>query len=148
MLKRGKRALPVNSISRNTALSCLRQLSRSGNLTKLCDVEGAGKNDRLPLDQFIALARPEFRLRPAILDWHTLSKAAKQQQVFLILQNGNMISVIDTGRPGRQELVVSDPLYEEGKAFFLPKNELDHVWRGNALIVSAQLANWPGAFHW
>src|SRR4051794_33486214 len=101
MLNLRKRALPVKSMSRKTALSCIRQLSRSGKLPKLTDIEHCGTDNTLLLGQFIALSRPEFRVRPVVLNWQKLAKTVQQQNIFLILQNGNVISATGTGRRGR-----------------------------------------------
>jgi hypothetical protein len=138
MVNLRQRKFPVKSISRNTALSCLSDLSSPGKMAGANNAAKCEDNELLSLDAFLALARSEFRVDSALLDWGKLIDAAHEHKILLILKNGNMISVIGTGRPEHEELVVSDPLYDDGATFFLPRTELEHAWDGEVLLLSSR----------
>lgn len=134
VLKVGKQRFPVRPISRQTGLSCLGKVT--GRVPDTGSLEQCEQKDVLSLEEFVVLARPEFEARPVRLNWGRLTKAAKRFKILVILSNGNVISVSGPGRPGQEEIVVSDPLYEAGKSFFLPRKALESAWQGDALLLS------------
>ena len=103
----------------------------------------------LPLDRLIAFAKKRgLRLRPATYDWGNLLIATATKTILLLLKNGNVVAVIGTGREGVEEVVVSDPLYQDGEPFFLPRLALEHAWGGEALVVKAKRSKGERALAW
>jgi hypothetical protein len=146
MLSLEKSEFPIQSISRNTALACLRQLSRSGELGDVDNADDDSENE-LSLKEVVALARPEFRVNPVLLDWDELTEAADGRNILVVLKNGNVICAVGNGRPGHEEIVVYDPLYESGDTFYLPRTELEYAWQGEALVLSPQTPRGWWLFH-
>jgi hypothetical protein len=103
----------------------------------------------LPLDQLIAIAgKSGLRLRSANLDWRALLIATATTTVLLLLRNGNVVVVLGTGREGVEEIVVSDPLYQNGESFFLPRLALENAWDGEALIAEPKRSRMERAITW
>jgi len=68
-------------------------------------------------------------------DWHWLALAMASRPVLLRLKNTNTIVALGSGREGVEELVVSDPLYDEGSMIVLPRENLERAWDGDAIIL-------------
>jgi len=126
-------------ISVKTALLCLDRIYASDGV----DTQNVGVDCRddvedrvLPLDSVIALTRKSgLELRLATFDWRALLAATATKTVLLVLRNANVVLVLGTGREGAEEIVVSDPLYQNGDSFFLPRQSLEHAWEGEVLIL-------------
>jgi len=103
----------------------------------------------LPVDQLIAIAgKSGLRIRSANLDWRALLIATATTTVLLLLRNGNVVVVLGTGREGVEEIVVSDPLYQNGESFFLPRLALENAWDGEALIAEPKRSRMERAITW
>jgi hypothetical protein len=103
----------------------------------------------LPLDRLIAGAKKGgLRLRSTSFNWRGLLIATASKTILLLLKNGNVVVVIGTGREGVEEIVVSDPLYQDGEPFFLPRLALEHAWGGEALIVKPNRSKGERALAW
>ena len=88
------------------------------------------------MDQLIDIARQrglEAKLKH--LEWRELQVAASTDAVLLVLRNGNMVTVIRNGGNGVQEIVVSDPLYQDGEEFLLAREALEPAWDGDTVIL-------------
>jgi len=139
-------------VSCKTAFSCLGRIcgTDSAHMTAaaigLVDDVEAGV---LPVDRLIAFAKKRgLRLRPATLDWGGLLIATATRTILLLLKNGNVVAVLGTGREGVEEVIVSDPLYQEGEPFFLPRLALEHAWGGEALVVKPRRSKGERALAW
>src|SRR5881275_773984 len=103
----------------------------------------------LPLERLIAGARKGgLRLRSTSFNWRGLLIATASKTILLLLKNGNVVVVLGTGREGVEEIVVSDPLYQDGEPFFLPRIALEHAWGGEALIVKPNRSKGERALAW
>jgi hypothetical protein len=103
----------------------------------------------LPLDRLIAGAKKGgLRLRSTSFNWRGLLIATASKTILLLLKNGNVVVVVGTGREGVEEIVVSDPLYQDGEPFFLPRIALEHAWGGEALIVKPNRSKGERALAW
>lgn len=126
-------------VSPKTALLCLGRICASdgmGTQNVAVDARDDVEDRVLPLDSMIALARKSgFRLRSATFDWRGLVAATATKTVLLVLRNANVVFVLGTGRDDVEEVIVSDPLYQSGEPFFLPRLSLEHAWGGEALII-------------
>jgi hypothetical protein len=130
--------LIVPGVSSKTALLCLDRIRASDGVgTQKMAADARDTVDRvLPLDRVIALARRSgLQLRSATLDWRALLAGTATKTVLLVLRNANVVLVLGSGRDGVEEVVVSDPLYQSGEPFFLPRLRLEHAWGGEALIL-------------
>jgi hypothetical protein len=68
--------------------------------------------------------------------------------VLLRLNNGNMIVALRNPQSHAEHIVVFDPLYESGRSFLLPRNALEQVWAGDALIVEPMQSKTQCAVRW
>jgi len=73
------------------------------------------------------------------LDWQQLQAAIVQNDVLLVLQNSNVVTAVEDTRGSREEILISDPLHQNGKPFLLPRGVLERAWQGDALIVKRNL---------
>ena len=74
-----------------------------------------------------------LELKAKRLTWAELAKAASACQTLLVLRNRNVVAVLQNRCEQQGHIVVSDPLYRNGDAFFLPSIALERVWDGRAL---------------
>ncbi|MBV8493945.1 MAG: hypothetical protein JO162_10780, partial [Alphaproteobacteria bacterium] len=103
----------------------------------------------LPVDRLVAMARKSgLQVREAHFDWRALLITTATNPALLLLRNGNVITVLGTGREGVEEVIVSDPLYQNGEPFFLPRVALEHAWAGEALIVQPKRGRTERALAW
>jgi hypothetical protein len=113
------------------------------------DAGNKNEDHVLPLDRLIAIAdKSGFKLWSATLDWRALLVATASKTVLLLLRNANVVLVLGTGRDGVEEIVVSDPLYQNGQPFFLPRVALEHAWAGEVLIVKSKRNRVERALAW
>jgi hypothetical protein len=131
--------LIVPGVSSKTALLCLNRICASDGVDTqkiAADVVDDVEDRVLPLDRVIALARKSgLQLRSATLDWRALLAGTATKTVLLVLRNANVVHVLGSGRDGVEEVVVSDPLYQSGEPFFLPRVSLERAWGGETLIL-------------
>jgi subfamily B ATP-binding cassette protein HlyB/CyaB len=123
-----------------TALACLFRLGvQSGTYAEIGGVRRRNLLDgeTLSIPRLAELAG-EFGLRAerAKLDWKRLHSTPFSHPLLLILRNGNVVTVMGLRRGGAEEAAISDPLHREGEVFFVPRDRLERVWDGSALIVT------------
>src|SRR5437868_12772691 len=139
-------------VSCKTALACLDRVRGADGKRMTAAAIGLvddTDNSELPLDRLIAGARKGgLRLRSTSFNWRGLLIATASKTVLLLLKNGNVVVVLGTGREGFEEIVVSDPLYQDGEPFFLPRIALEHAWGGEALIVKPNRSKGERALAW
>jgi ATP-binding cassette, subfamily B, bacterial HlyB/CyaB len=126
-------------ISCDTALACLFRLGvQNGVYAEVGAVKRRNliEGDLLPVARLIALAG-EFRLcaRRARFDWHGLATTAFAHPILLLLDNGNVVTLMGIRRGGGEEVAVSDPLYRDGEVFFLARADLEKAWSGGAVVL-------------
>ncbi len=142
----------VPVISWNTAFFCLERICGSAATRAQSElIEDADDNAQgvLTVDRLIAIARKSgVQLQAASFDWPALLIATATQAVLLLLHNGNVIAALDTGRDGVEEIVVCDPLYQNGDPFFLPRVALEHAWGGDALVIKPKRGKTEQALTW
>jgi len=126
------------TVSAKSAVACLAFLSAQHGAGAMPNVAKLRSNlndsRQLPISEFISIAA-EVGLRTQYVcrDWYWLKLETITGPVFLLLKNGNTVVAITGG--GDQEIVISDPLYNDGKILTLSRKELDRVWDGEALSV-------------
>jgi ATP-binding cassette, subfamily B, bacterial HlyB/CyaB len=128
------------TITADTALSCLFKLgAQNGVYTEVGPVRRRYlvDSDTLQRSQLIDIAR-EFGLtaKAAQLDWKALHSQTFIHPLLLILKNGNVAILMGVRRDGPEEVAISDPLFRDGIVFFLPREELQRSWEGEAVIVA------------
>jgi hypothetical protein len=145
-------AIKVPVVSCKTALFCLDRVCGSDGMRvrdAASEAVESVEEGVLPLDRLIAIAATSgLRLRAANFDWRGLLIATSTKAVLLLLKNGNVVAVLGTGREGIEEVTVSDPLYQDGEPFFLPRVALEHAWGGEALIVKEKRSRSERALAW
>src|SRR5437762_13389230 len=128
------------AISADTALSCLFKLgAQNGVYTEFGPVRRRHlvDSDTLQPSQLIDIAL-EFGLKaePTQLDWKALQNQTFTHPLLLILKNGNVAILMGVRRDGPEEVAISDPLFRDGTPFFLPRQQLEQSWNGQAVIVT------------
>ena len=128
---------PVAVVSAPTLFACLDILTVSDQ-TPIGPTETVETrvNGPVPLSQVIEIASSRGLSIDAVrIDWQTLQSTIEQNDVLLVLENSNVVAAIENVRENRKEILVSDPLYQNGKPFLLQRDVLEDVWRGDALVV-------------
>src|SRR5260221_5043377 len=131
-----KLSLGARTISTETALPCLDRLSELQGIRTIRAVDEGVYDGSISLNQLIAVGRKRglhFRLRR--LSWPRLIIATAAGPVLLRLNNGNVIVALRIGQAGAEDVIVSDPLYQSSKSFFLPRTALEQAWSGDTLTV-------------
>ena len=128
--------LGVRTVSFKTALACLDRIS------EVRDIPGNEPDgewldrDAVVLSQLIRLGRKRgIKLRALSLNWSSLLIATATGPVLLRLNNGNMILALNNTEGHPQYIVVSDPLHDAGRSFFLPRDALEQVWAGDTCTI-------------
>jgi ATP-binding cassette subfamily B protein len=126
--------------SAETALLCLFRLAaQNGVYAEVGAVRRRHLLDdaTLPTSQLIEIA-PEFGLaaEQVRLDWRALQTRAFSHPLLLILNNSNVVMLMGVRRDGPEEAAISDPLYRDGIVFFLPREDLERSWSGQALLIA------------
>ena len=130
---------PAAGISCDTALACLFRLGvQNGVYAEVGAVKRRNliEGETLPVGRLITLAG-EFGLaaRRARFDWQGLATTAFAHPILLLLDNGNVVTLMGVRRGGVEEVAVSDPLYRDGEVFFLARPDLERAWSGAALVL-------------
>ncbi|MBV8774498.1 MAG: peptidase domain-containing ABC transporter [Deltaproteobacteria bacterium] len=127
--------------SADTALSCLFRLgAQNGTYAEIEAVRRRHLIDgvTITVSQLVEVA-PEFGFKAeyARLDWQVLRTRAFTQPLLLVLDNTNVVVLMGIRREGPEEAAISDPLFRDGAAFFLPRADLERVWSGDAVIITS-----------
>jgi hypothetical protein len=128
------------AVSCDTAASCLALVSaKNGVYRARSDIRaqmGDGKAT-LPVSRLVELVGElGFTAQHFHCDWQWLELAIETRAILLLLKNANVIVAIGPGRLGAQELVVSDPLHDDGEMIVLPRDNLERAWDGDAIAVA------------
>jgi len=128
--------LAARTVSGETALPCLDHVSEPQGFESAISEGGSPNEHAISLGQLIVLGRKRgIKLRPRSLNWTRLLIASAIAPVLLRLNNGNMIVILRNKEADPTQVVVSDPLYEDGEPFLLPQDTLEQAWAGEALTV-------------
>jgi hypothetical protein len=133
--------LAAQTVSMETALRCLDRVSEAQG------IRATGTDDKLDIqnvisvDELIGLARKRgIKIRRKAIRWSRLLNETAFTDVLLRLNNGNIVLALRDKKSNPTQVVASDPLYQEGKPFYLPADALSKVWAGEALIVEPPLS--------
>lgn len=141
--------LGARTVSAETALPCLDRVAELRGLGTAASYHQDLNEQSISLDQLIMLGRKRrIKIRPKSLSWSRLLTATAADPVLLRLNNGNMVVALRNSEANTEHVVVSDPLYENGESFFLPRDALEQVWAGDALIVGAKTSKTVQAVTW
>jgi hypothetical protein len=127
--------LRPTAISRKTVFACLSRMcaAQAGNRAGSAD---ACAEPMLPVEEVISFGRNlGLKMQLRTLTWFRLMVILAHEPVLLCLNNGNTIIAYRKGGVGQDHLVASDPLYEDGNCFILPRDALEQVWKGDALLI-------------
>jgi hypothetical protein len=92
-------------------------------------------SDLVSIEQVLERVREsERQAKLERLSWTDLRNVISVHPAVLILQNGNAVLAL-RNRDSADEIVVADPLYENGEEFFLPRDLLEDVWQGDAIVA-------------
>lgn len=124
------------AISSKTVFACL---------SRICDAQAGNRAGSagacagklmLPVEEVISIGRNlGLKMQLRTLTWFHLMVILAHEPVLLCLNNGNTIIAYKKGGVGQDHLVASDPLYEDGNCFILPRDALEQVWKGDALLI-------------
>ena len=121
-------------ISGKTACFCLERLFTGAARFTCAPASDHLETDAVSLEQVIDWARQRgLDAKLSHLSWGELRDAISATPVLLILTNGNSVLALRNG-DSVEEIVVADPLYEDGQEFLLPRHLLEPAWGGEAII--------------
>src|SRR5579863_5204839 len=130
---------PGTVVSCETALACLFRLGIQGGVyAEIGAVKRRNliEGETMPVGRLLALAR-EFGLvaERARFDWQGLVTTAFSHPILLLLDNGNVVTLMGVRRGGAAEIAISDPLHRDGEVFFLARADLERAWSGAAVLL-------------
>lgn len=130
--------LRSRAISSKTVFACLSRICDSQAGGGVVYVDRCAGKPMLPVEDVISFGRNHgLKIQLKTLTWFRLVVTLPYGPILLCLTNGNTIIAYKTGAVGQDHLVVSDPLYEDGKCFILPRSTLEQVWKGDALLIES-----------
>jgi len=126
------------TLTAKSAAACLALLSaryRTGVTLKAAKLSNNPNDSRqIPISEFISMAaKLGLSAQYICRDWRWVKLETINGPVVLLLKNRNTVVAITGG--GDQEIVISDPSYNDGKILTLPHKELERVWDGDAITV-------------
>jgi ATP-binding cassette subfamily B protein len=126
-------------VSVDTGLACLFRLGvQNGIYAEVGAVKRRNliEGEKMTVARLIAVAG-EFGLsaRRAHFDWQGLTTTAFGHPLLLLLDNGNVVTLMGMRRGGAEEVAVSDPLYRDGEVFFLARADLERAWSGGVVVL-------------
>jgi hypothetical protein len=120
-------------ISGKTACFCLERLFSGAARLTCAPASDHLHSDPVSLEQVIDWAHQRgLDANLSHLSWGELRDAILTTPVLLILKNGNSVLALRNGE-SVEEIVVADPLYEDGQEFLLPRHLLEPAWGGETL---------------
>jgi subfamily B ATP-binding cassette protein HlyB/CyaB len=138
-ITRSRSQAAASGVSVDTGLACLFRLGvQNGVYAEVSAVKRRNliEGERLTVARLIALAG-EFGLsaRRAHFEWRGLTTTPFDHPILLLLDNGNVITLMGVRRGGAEEVAVSDPLYRDGEVFFLSRVDLERAWSGSVVVL-------------
>src|SRR5207244_9152826 len=70
------------------------------------------------------------------LDWRELQRTGFSHPILVLLTNSNVVVLTGGGRGGDDGVVVWDPLHRDGDPLFVPREEFERAWSGDALMIT------------
>lgn len=123
-----------------TALSCLASLKSPNavnrgyhnfDFSNYLDGDGL-----LPISTLVTAADElGFRAQYIICDWQSLKLVIVPSPVLLLLKNKNAVLAMGIESDNAEEVLISDPLYRNGKVFVLPRENLERAWDGDVVTL-------------
>src|SRR5216684_3154079 len=111
--------LPAAMVSPTTAFACLDRLTAEDRILQKIRLTNPANNigtGPVPLDRMLAIASEwGWEINVIQLDWQQLQAAIVQNDVLLVLQNSNVVTAVEDTRGSREEILISDPLHQNGK---------------------------------
>jgi ABC-type bacteriocin/lantibiotic exporter with double-glycine peptidase domain len=139
----------ARTVSAETALRCVDRVAELQGVGAISGVDEDLNEHTIALHQLIVFARKRgIRMRPESLNWLRLLIATAAGPVLLRLNNGNVIVALKNPQSGAEHVVVFDPTYESGRSFFLPREALEQVWTGDALILEPKQSKTQRTVRW
>ena len=128
------------AISSETALACLFRLGvQNGTYAEIGVVRRRNLLEEATLSAAqIATVAPQFGLEAECvqIDWQTLQTRPFNHPLLLVLDNGNVVSLMGVRQGEPEEVAISDPLFRDGVTFYLPREHLESSWSGWAFVIS------------
>ena len=128
---------PVATLA--TVMACLSRL-RSGDGAPSIEAQqrdGDQVGETVPLSRVVELsAACGFRAERAELDWRGLKATGFIRPVLVLRNDNDAVIVTGGGRAGAEEVSVWDP-HHDGVVFFVPREDFEPHWSGDALIMNS-----------
>jgi hypothetical protein len=133
----------------DTAISCLIRLgAQQGLEAEVATLRSRSvpDSDTLSISRLVELAR-ECGLQPAHarLDWPGLQRVGFNDPILVLLKNTNVVVLTGGGRDDAEEVAVWDPLHRDAELLFVPRQEFERAWTGDALTIAPNPATAPPA---
>ena len=124
----------------DAAFSCLLQLGGQSGGNEVGRVHGRNvvNGETLSISRLIELAGDlGIRAEHVRLDWQRLQSPGFGYPILALLRNTNVVVLTGCGRDGSAEVAVWDPLNPYEEILFVPRDDFERVWTGDALIITA-----------
>jgi hypothetical protein len=131
----------------DTVTACLTQLNSQNGAEPVAADEACGdlEGQPIPLSRVAELAAAfGFSAQWNELDWAGLKATGFTHPILVLRKDNDAVIVTGGGRAGAEEVSVWDP-HHDGVVFFVPREDFERHWSGQALIMSPSRALDAGA---
>ena len=128
---------PVRRVSFKTAERCLDRLGPNKvDSETASNWDDAVISDTVSINELKEIAfKRHLKLKSVRIGWDMLRVRLSADPILLILRNKNAVLAVRSDPNSTSQIVVFDPLYPTDDDFFLPRNVLETMWDGDAIIV-------------
>jgi hypothetical protein len=121
----------------DTVMACLSRLQDGAPSSEARERDSDQVGKTVPLSRVVELAAAlGFRAERVELDWAELKATGFTHPVLVLRKDNDVVIVTGGGRAGAEEVSVWDP-HHDGVVFFVPREDFERHWSGDALIINA-----------
>ena len=129
-------------VSCDAAFSCLLQLGGQSNQVGAVHSRNVVNGETLSISRLTELAgNLGIKAEHARLDWQRLQAPGFNYPTLALLKDGNVVLLTGRGRDGGAEVAVWDPLNPYEEILFVPREDFERQWTGDALMITTPASN-------
>ena len=126
----------------DAAFSCLLQLGGQSNQVGAVHSRNVVNGETLSISRLTELAgNLGIKAEHARLDWQRLQAPGFNYPTLALLKDGNVVLLTGRGRDGGAEVAVWDPLNPYEEILFVPREDFERQWTGDALMITTPASN-------
>ena len=126
----------------DAAFLCLLQLGGQSNQVGAVHSRNVVNGETLSISRLTELAGDlGIKAEHARLDWQRLQAPGFHYPTLALLKDSNVVLLTGRGRDGGAEVAVWDPLNPYEEILFVPREDFERQWTGDALMITTPASN-------